>query len=186
MHSPEQLLECAYHEAGHAVVAARLGMKILGMSLVPDEDYRSAVIWDDGLDLEKLDPDSDPKLILIAENIVIATLAGPLAESWYKGEPMDKISGSGDFLQVLKTMLKICREDQDGMEYISKLMERICGLLDDPKNWNAVQALAKEAISRFFWAGWVGPSKCQQEDLFAGPPVDQNELFDSQLLMKLQ
>lgn len=172
VNSPDFLQEAAYHEAGHAVAAIRLGLRLLGMSLVPDDNYDAAVLLE-----ESLDAKMDPERSALVEKKIIVALAGPVAASRFKEEPLSKAAGSGeDFIKALSLVLEtgMTRED------FGRLVKETFELIHDPMTWNAVQELVGEAICRFLWAGWV-PSKKEnsQQDLFEGLRGNQGELFDS-------
>ncbi|MBN2719481.1 MAG: hypothetical protein JXR72_00105 [Proteobacteria bacterium] len=168
----EILLETAYHEAGHAVAGIRLGLKILGMSLIPDDDYDAAVFWEDPLAGE-----SDPEKNTAIEKEIILALAGPVAVSRYRKEPLSRAAGSDD--DVIKA-LSLMLETGKSREELGRLVTEAHELMHDPMTWNAVEALVKEAICRFLWAGWApGKKGGSQPDLFEGLKENQGELFDS-------
>ncbi len=79
----------AYHEAGHAVARAMLGMPLRHATIIPTDDSRGHVEsppsrairnrWDNC----NGDPLSDPVLAQWIEHEIIATMAGPIAQHCY-------------------------------------------------------------------------------------------------------
>ena len=67
----------SYHEAGHVLMAHLLGGRVVGASIEPDEDEwmgQTAVEWSGADAVER------------ARRTALVALAGPVAESWWRGE----------------------------------------------------------------------------------------------------
>ena len=74
----------AYHEAGHAVVGAALGLTIKYVSIVPSNEYAGEVVFEE----EIMDPEVD----------LATSLAGGLAVEMYEGQELGEIEVSPDQL----------------------------------------------------------------------------------------
>jgi ATP-dependent Zn protease len=68
----------AYHEAGHAISAWRLGMRLFRVTLEPDEHSIGATLHSNPLYRIDMDYGNDsPRTQRRAENYMIVSLAGP-------------------------------------------------------------------------------------------------------------
>ena len=68
----------AFHEAGHAVVAWRRGLKVHSATIVPTKDY-SGMVRRGSLGV-RLDIDGSNRARLRAESAIVVCLAGPAAQ----------------------------------------------------------------------------------------------------------
>jgi hypothetical protein len=110
MNMPDTRLQVAHHEAGHAVVALRLGYEVDSVTIAADEDAEGRVVYEgpivelekmlDGLDPSYIDPDdaNGPRMMQLAGHAIIISLAGSLAQKRYDPESdwQEGATGAGE------------------------------------------------------------------------------------------
>ena len=108
MFEPDDLdpVTASYHEAGHVLMAHLLGGRVVGASVEPDEARlmgQTSVEWS-GLDrLER------------ARRSGLVALAGPVAESWWRGEAalLDALTAwRADWLEVEQALSMISESER--------------------------------------------------------------------------
>jgi len=140
----------AYHEAGHAVAAVRLGMRVTVASIEtkgmpPGWGLRGGVIA--SFDHEGAQNREE------AEKAATAGLAGEQAEQlWCKEKPWRRpkstrhFSLSGDHAFVAETLRPFIKDSVDMQRTIKRLKEIARALLS--KYWSSVEALAAKLAER--------------------------------------
>jgi ATP-dependent Zn protease len=137
----------AYHQAGHAVVAVVLGLKIgrRGVTIVPDNGRGTLGYANITVQLrERPDGATSARTRARIEAWAVAHLAGDVAERKFNGRR--RLGGHSDLLRAF-----------DLLEYISTSVEQFDArlrvayvgardLIED--NWPSVQAVAEELLSK--------------------------------------
>lgn len=137
MMSPmDELRITAFHEAGHAVAALRLGLVFDHVTAVPDEraETDGALHW--------TDLQSSGELELAPEADAIVLLAGPLAEARLLEVSIEDVFGSdaaGDDREALATL----GLDED--EFVTATRDAIALVEDE---WPLIEKIAAELIRR--------------------------------------
>jgi len=131
----------AYHEAGHAVVAAWLGAEVVSVTLEPD--------WDDG-------PRRDGDAAIrwhhrgltareLCQRELMAVLAGPVAEMIHSGQrcSLDSLpqwSGDWQMAQQFASVLVRGRRQVDALIEIT--VEKLYRLVSDAAVWQVIAEVA--------------------------------------------
>lgn len=136
----------AYHEAGHAVMAAALGGRIIHVSIEPPEDDglkrfgESIVSW----------PPSTDSVIYEVELKV--SLAGPVAELLYRSEqmPIESVPEfAADWQRAVESAVQLKTTRQEQRQLISKAEFWVQDFLNQTCNWAAVGAVADELLAHY-------------------------------------
>jgi len=123
--------QLAFHESGHAVLAAQLGVSVERVSIVPMEGVRSYA---------KLA--AHPNLDT-AEYLVVL-LAGEEAQRRLEGgEPV----ATGDREQARHVLAAAGIDEAKGQELLSGGRERAVGLLAQARTWRQVEAVAAALLA---------------------------------------
>jgi len=108
MFEPDDLdpVTASYHEAGHVLMAHLLGGRVVGASVEPDEERlmgQTSVEWS-GLDRVER-----------ARRSGMVALAGPVAESWWRGEAglLDALTAwRADWLEVEQALSAVAEGER--------------------------------------------------------------------------
>lgn len=138
--------ETAYHEAGHAYLAVRMGAQVRSVTIAPDRDdgpqrYGDAQIaW-------------DTKRLNQAEFIKRASLvalAGPVAEMLYLGDEMDLRSYSPwlvDWKMADDLWRAILTDRQKRERFLLQMIDELKSDFEREANWAAIAAIADELLA---------------------------------------
>ena len=136
----------AYHEAGHAVMAAALGGRIIRVSIEPPEDDglkrfgESIVSWPPSIDA------------VIYEVELKVSLAGPVAELLYRSEqmPVESVPEFGaDWQRAVESAVRLRTTRQEQRLLISKAELWVQDFFNQTCNWAAVGAIADELLAHY-------------------------------------
>ncbi len=143
----------AYHEAGHAVVAYDQGVRVHGISIVPDEG-RMGHIAIDTLLLNRLAPtfrfNKGARNRFTMERHVMVLQGGHAAIR--RLDPAKKalaetVNGEGSDQNIAITLVKaFAAGDLEAEKYYEWLDARTEGILANPMRWFQVQALAEALL----------------------------------------
>jgi hypothetical protein len=143
----------AYHEAGHAVVAYDQGVRVHGISIVPDEG-RMGHIAIDTLLLNRLAPtfqyNKGARNRFTMERHVMVLQGGHAAV--YRLDPTKKelsetVNGEGSDQNIAMSLVKaFASGDLEAEKYYQWLDARTEGILANPMRWFQVQALAEALL----------------------------------------
>lgn len=146
--SPRQrrLIATAFHEAGHAVAAYHLDLRLRRISIGTDED--KALGW---LELwpshAGADGAADIPTVNAVERNLIVLLAGAQAERMGTGRPNYRGSGF-DFYEAMRRAGYICRTSEEMSAYLRWLQFRVRALVESPTWRQPIKALAKRLLQR--------------------------------------
>lgn len=146
---------CAYHEAGHAVMAAYLGAKIASLTIDPD--------WDD---LPRRDGDIEVHWDLtqlthrqLCERSILVALAGPVAEMIHTGNPFHPALAkewSSDWSTAWNLAAALQVADRPRLAYLEQSTRQVYQQLSQDEIWNALAALVDELSTHETMDGpWV-------------------------------
>ena len=143
----------AYHEAGHAVVAYDQGVRVHGISIVPDEG-RMGHISIDTLLLNRLAPtfqsNKGARNRFTMERHVMVLQGGHVAVR--KLEPARKnlaeaVNGEGSDQNIAISLVKAFAADQlEAEKYYQWLDARTEGIMANPMRWFQVRILAESLL----------------------------------------
>ena len=143
----------AYHEAGHAVVAYDQGVRVHGISIVPDEG-RMGHIAIDTLLLNRLAPtfqhNKGARNRFTMERHVMVLQGGHAAihrlDSTRKELP-DTVNGEGSDQNIAMSLVKaFAAGEVEAERYYQWLEARAEGILANPMRWFQVQILAEALL----------------------------------------
>ncbi|MEQ8847335.1 hypothetical protein [Botrimarina sp.] len=144
MDDPPELT--AYHEAGHALIAAYAGGRVTLVTIAPEPDDGPRrfggleVVWRRG--------EFSPKAL--AEKLVLVALAGPVAEMLYRGEPLHPAlvgEWSADWRQAWDEAAAIVPDERRRTRWLEDRLRGLYGLLDEPLAWEAVAGVADHLMA---------------------------------------
>ncbi len=143
----------AYHEAGHAVVAYDQGVRVHGISIVPDEG-RMGHIAIDTLLLNRLAPtfqfNKGARNRFTMERHVMVLQGGHAAV--HRLDPVkknlaDTINGEGSDQNIAMSLLKaFAVGDREAEKYYQWLDARTEGIMANPMRWFQVKILAEALL----------------------------------------
>lgn len=156
--------ETAYHEAGHAFVAAYAGGRVLSVTIAPD--------WDDGPqrfgDTQVAWSRARFGQRELAEKLVLVALAGPVAEMIYRGEalhPALVAEWSDDWRHGWDEAAVVVNDPARRTRWLEDRVRGLHGLLSDETHWEAIAGVAdhllahetlEEAEFAELLANWLG------------------------------
>jgi ATP-dependent Zn protease len=130
----------AYHEAGHAVMAFQLGIRLQKITIVPDEESSGCCHHES---LLKFKGSARLKI----EKLVMICLAGPLAQQKFKPRSIRSYHASSDYSVVARVAAQL-NGSLEASTYIKWLAIRARTKLDQPMTWKFVRAVAHELITK--------------------------------------
>jgi hypothetical protein len=143
----------AYHEAGHAVVAYDQGVRVHGISIVPDEG-RMGHIAIDTLLLNRLAPtfqfNKGARNRFTMERHVMVLQGGHAAVNSLDPSRKDlaeTINGEGSDQNIAMSLLNAFAEGElEADKYYQWLDARTEGIIANPMRWYQVEALVEELL----------------------------------------
>jgi hypothetical protein len=140
----------AYHEAGHAVVGYALGGDIESLQLGGEADHDlPARFGDCRINWGRV----DPQLEWQRQREILTLLAGPVAETIYRGEPFDPTSVEAwqdDWRRAWEIGAVFEADRVRRTAVLRRLMLRLDRLVRSDRCWSAVSALADELLAHEF------------------------------------
>ncbi len=136
----------AYHEAGHALIALRLGGQVTLVTINPDDDDgppRSGdtqVLWRPSGISEKE----------FAQITVQVSLAGPVAEMIYAGEPYHPGTvpeWAADWKEAWEAAAVLKPNERQRMEHLEQVSIRLYHLLKSDAVWGILASLADNLLA---------------------------------------
>jgi len=145
----------AYHEAGHAVVAYDQGVRVHGISIVPD-DGRMGHIAIDTLLLNRLAPtfqfNKGARNRFTMERHVMVLQGGHAAVNSLNPSRKDlaeTINGEGSDQNIAMSLVKaFAVGDQEAEKYYQWLDARTEGIMANPMRWFQVKILAETLLEQ--------------------------------------
>jgi ATP-dependent Zn protease len=136
----------AHHEAGHAVMAFRLGRGATKVSIIKDEVSLGRLI---PTKLTSFHPDieTDRRTRWRVEQSIRIYLAGPIAEEIYTGKT-NIVGASSDNGSAADLALSWCGPEDVASAFLRWLHLDTAAELNVPFVWAAVEALAEELLEK--------------------------------------
>jgi ATP-dependent Zn protease len=136
----------AYHEAGHAFMATYLGAKVRSVTIEPDNDDGpqrfgdTQVVW-------RRSRLSDRQF---CENAIRVSLAGPVVEMLYSGDPYHPglvAEWANDWQAAWDSAELLFADHRKRLDYLESITGELYRLMDSEPNWSAVAALADSLLA---------------------------------------
>lgn len=150
----------AYHEAGHAVVALLLGIRIVEVRIDHRQPGAGQTVLhslESARELWTSTPSPWARSLNCEQRrAVVVALAGPLAEARFLGVPLRTLGSIGDFESIHQLMCKppekgfvFCHGAMrpDANEFFKREIRRTRRLLVQPPVWRAVSVVAGDLLS---------------------------------------
>jgi hypothetical protein len=138
----------AYHEAGHAVAAVKLRLKLDAVTIAASTEAQGKLSFANPLRGIDLRWDSSDRARMKAEKLIVASLAGPFAQKRYKPRSQWRVAGSGFGIIVERGT------DFDKLHGNGKVATRygayVCAVAEQlvEQNWESIGRLARLLIER--------------------------------------
>ncbi len=136
----------AYHEAGHAFAAVRLGARVRLVTIAPDDDDGPRRHGDTRIEWDHADSDTE-ELRLKA---VLVSLAGPVAEMIYSGEPFHPgfvPEWSSDWKLAWDAAATLHHEQRTRLAFLEQATGEVFHLFKRDDNWAALAAIVDELLA---------------------------------------
>ncbi len=153
MKRTKALESTAYHEAGHAFAAWRLGVRTTALSIVPDGDakgFHAHRTYFRSLDLVFLPHayDSSPRAQRRVENMALVCCAGPAAQRHFNPRGFRTYHAEDDWHQAVDLLLRKS-ENTEIVEAYFKLIElRAQNFVAGRWQWPLIECLAEALLKR--------------------------------------
>lgn len=133
-----------HHEAGHAVAAWRLGLKVRRVTIVPGADYDGFAEHDSPLRGIRLDLDDSDRARMRAEKAIMVCLAGTIAQRRFAPRSVRVWHGEGDRDLAADLALRLNGSGEAATAYLRWLDLRTADLIE--ATWDSVQSLANALL----------------------------------------
>lgn len=136
----------AYHEAGHVLMALLLGGKVKHVTIEPDDDDGPAregdtqVLWRRAGISEKE----------FAKKVVQVSLAGPVAEMIYSGDPYHPgmvAEWAADWREAWEAAMVLHPGERQRLEYLEQISIQLYHRMKGDDLWPALAALADNLLA---------------------------------------
>lgn len=137
----------AYHEAGHAVIAYALGGNVDSLQLwgeadqwLPDRFGDCRITWG------RIDSNSDWQ----RQREILTTLAGPVAEMVYRGEPLHPAHyepWQDDWRRAWNACETLAPSPERRIRLLEEMIVLLDGHIRSDRCWAAIAALADELVA---------------------------------------
>jgi hypothetical protein len=138
----------AYHEAGHAVAAWRLGIALRrnGVTIVPDKERESSGSTSLVQTVRRADIDSSGRNSIRAERAVQVMLAGQIAQRRYNPRSIRHYHAESDRKSAIDLLFYFTADTKELEAWLKLLHIRTENMLSNPDVWNAVKRLAAALV----------------------------------------
>ncbi len=144
--SPTARTATAYHEAGHLVVAWRLGLPVHRASIIRDAHAHGFVQHKNPLFGIRLEMDGTDRARLRAEKAIMVSLAGPIAQRRYNSRSWRSAHGNQDYDTATELVLYANGSPEAASAHLRWLEIRTADLLN--ACWHVVEGLSAELLVR--------------------------------------
>ena len=139
----------AYHEAGHAVMCHRLGIRIKSISIGADELYGGETDYANPLKAGERIDRNDIRARLRLEKAVMLCMAGPLAQKKLAPRgPGADYGGVVDLDEASTLAIRYFRSRKIALAYLNFVREWVSQQWEEPRVWAIVERLARALIKK--------------------------------------
>jgi ATP-dependent Zn protease len=137
----------AFHEAGHAVMANRLGLRLRKVTIIPSEGLAGYCQHFRGYRDKHMETGNDPyRVRLRIEKHIMTALAGMVAQKFYSRRSFKPIHARSDMENAAQMAMSITGSTKESNAFMEWLYIRTTNELKDSVHWEAVKALAAELL----------------------------------------
>jgi hypothetical protein len=132
----------AYHEAGHAIICERLGIRVKHVTIIPDDGSSGRCTHEKIISRRELEFDSSDGRGLRIEKIIMICLAGLIAQRISHPRSVRNYHASSDYRQAADLALSCTgsvRQAEAHLKWLSIRTEDLVKL-----SWSAVEALVAD------------------------------------------
>ncbi|MBC8350842.1 MAG: hypothetical protein H8E66_02580 [Planctomycetes bacterium] len=136
----------AYHEAGHAFAAVRLGARVRLVTIAPDYDDGPKRYGDTQIEWETSGADDKE----VRQKAVLVSLAGPVAEMIYSGDayhPGFVPEWSSDWKQAWTAAATLHPDERTRLAFLEQASAEMYRLFKRDDNWAALAAIVDELLA---------------------------------------
>lgn len=136
----------AYHEAGHAVAAWKLGYRSISASIAAADESTGEVRHENPFPGENLDVVESALVRSRVERAIIIRLAGPIAQKRYRPTSWRRWQGGADYAVAADLALRVCGSGEIASAFLKWLDLRAKALIE--QHWPAVERLANALLKQ--------------------------------------
>lgn len=136
----------AYHEAGHAVMAWKLGIALKKVTIVPDEDSAGSCYHAKIVRGRYPECDDSPHTRIRMEKLAMVSLAGPVAQRLYSPRSIRHSHSSSDRKKARDVAFCVNDSAETATAFLKWLDLRVQQILRSPVWTLVLQALAEELL----------------------------------------
>lgn len=139
----------AYHEAGHAVVAYKLGIRLArkGVTIVSEEGSRGAV-WHTGALGGRPDSQITDKMICNAERLVMVSLAGIESQQRYRKSSVRHYHAHSDYQSAVDLLFRFSGGGEEVSLWMKLLALRTRSIIESPIWWPVIVDFAELMLEK--------------------------------------
>lgn len=135
----------AYHEAGHALIALLLGGKVKQVTIDPDNDDGPSRQGDTQIRWRRSSSEQE-----FAQNVVQVSLAGPVAEMIYSGDPYHPgivPEWAADWQEAWQAAELLFPAQRQRLQYLEQVSIELYHRMKADDVWAALAALADHLLA---------------------------------------
>lgn len=136
----------AYHEAGHALMAVKLGIKVEQITIEPDNDDGPQRFGDVQLSWNMASTDDEHYL----KSVIMVCLSGPVAEMIYSGDPYHPgfvPEWSQDWKHAWSAAASFFPDKQDRLRFLEQTTMELHHYLSRNAIWAAIAGISDELLA---------------------------------------
>ncbi len=179
MRKSERLAVTAHHEAGHAVIARKLGLEVTYVTIIPDLDYSGFVDFQNAT-YPARNADLATQISAIEKDVMVK-LAGPAAESRYRPPSEREAAGWWHYdRKAVTALVRLAIELKHGVaweperaELFDQLSIQTEIMVDE--HWPAIQRVAHGLLDL------RALNAVDVDDLIGGSVIRRDEQWEEEL-----
>lgn len=139
------LQSTAYHEAGHAFAAWRVGVRTKKLTIVPHADAAGTHVHEpySGIDLEY---DSSPRVQRRIENMALVLYAGPAAQKRFNSKGFRRYHAGSDWSRASQLLSYVVGDSDVHAAYIKLIDLQATKLIGLPNHWPVIKGIAEALL----------------------------------------
>ena len=147
--SPSELEKTAYHESGHAVMAFLKKVRILQVSVIPDDSVGilGVLVKSNKIEIESNQTKQKEVFLNRLENFILVAMAGMVAEFIITGIRNYK-GAVQDITYIQDLLARITYSQKEKELYEDMLWARTSFILREEGNWKMVKTLATHLLNK--------------------------------------